>query len=152
MAQKEVQGVEYAVVNGGYDYDYVDPPPDRLVCKICQLPCSKAQLSECCGHVYCQSCLYKVKTIPGREYLCPVCRSAYFKTISHHEADRTIKELKVYCPYKRLGRGISCAWVGALGDVNRHLRGCKIQCRRCGELLGYHSMIKHLAASTELLV
>ena len=125
----------------------MDPPPDRLVCKICQLPCSKAQLSECCGHVYCQSCLYKVKTIPGREYLCPVCRSAYFKTISHHEADRTIKELKVYCPYKRLGRGISCAWVGALGDVNRHLRGCKIQCRRCGELLGYHSMIKHLAAS-----
>ena len=106
MAQSEVQGAACAVVNGDYDYDYVDPPPDRLVC----------------SHVYCQACLYKVKTIPGREYLCPMCRSANFKTISHHEADRTIKELKVYCPHKteiRAGHIMCLGW--GTGDVNRHL-------------------------------
>ena len=147
MANKEIHRAGYAIADSGYDYNFVDPPPDRLVCKICQFPCSKAQLSECCGHVYCLPCLAKVKAIRDGDYLCPMCRAPNFKSIAHHEADRTIKELQVYCPNKVLGRG-KCEWVGALGDVDKHLKECKMQCRRCGVLLGYYSMVRHLASSS----
>ena len=82
----------------GYDYNFVNPPPDRLVCKICQFPCFKTQLTDCCGHVHCQLCIEKVKTVADREHLCPMCGEANFKTIAHREADRTIKELLIYCP------------------------------------------------------
>ena len=60
MAQNEAQGAAYAVVDSGYDYDYVDPPPDRLVCKICHFPCFKAQLSECRGARDSLTILYRV--------------------------------------------------------------------------------------------
>ena len=43
-----------ATVEGGYDYDFVEPPPERLLCNICQLPCREAQSSE--GRVYCKRC------------------------------------------------------------------------------------------------
>ena len=48
-----------ATVEGGYDYDFVEPPPEGLLCKICQLPCREAQSSE--GHVYCKHCISKTK-------------------------------------------------------------------------------------------
>ena len=51
MAYNQTHRAGSAVPEGGYDYNFVDPLPDRLVCKICQFPCTKAQLSECCGHV-----------------------------------------------------------------------------------------------------
>ena len=123
----------------GYDYNFVNAaPPDRLVCRICQFPCYKAKLTECCGHVYCQPCVQKVKTVVDRECLCPICREPNFKTFSHHEADRTIKELLIYCPNNKEGWG-KCPWTGALGGLNRHLKDCKVECRRCGLSLGYIS-------------
>ena len=48
-----------ATVEGGYDYDFVEPPPEELLCKICQLPCREAQSSE--GHVYCKRCISTTK-------------------------------------------------------------------------------------------
>ena len=38
---------------GGHDYDFVEMPPDRLVCKICHFPSRDPYLSVCCGHAYC---------------------------------------------------------------------------------------------------
>ena len=142
MAHKEVQPSGQR--ESGYDYNFVNPVPDRLVCNICQFPCCKTQLTECCGHVYCQPCVEKVKTVADREYSCPMCREVNFKTIAHHEADRTIKELLIYCPNNKEGWG-KCSWTGALGNINRHLKNCKVECRRCGVSLGYHAMRRHLA-------
>ena len=142
MAYKEAQPSRQR--ESGYDYNFVGTPPDRLVCKICQFPCSEAQLTECCGHVYCQSCVEKVKIVADREYSCPMCREVNFKTIAHHEANRTIKELLIYCPNNKEGWG-KCSWTGALRDVNSHLKNCKVKCRKCGISLGYHAMRRHLA-------
>ena len=147
MANDELQHAVYDAAECGYDYDFVNPLPDRLLCKICQFTCRKAQLTECCGHVYCQPCLEKMKKVADREYLCPMCRTAAFKTIAHREADRTIKELQIYCPSNKLGR-VKCSWTGALADVSLHLKNCQIECRRCSILLGYHPMRRHLAASS----
>ena len=44
-----------------YDYEFVEPPPSRLICYICHLPCRDAQLLECC-RAYCKSCLDKWHT------------------------------------------------------------------------------------------
>ena len=46
-----------ATGEAGYNYYCVEPPPERLLCKICQLPCRQAQLSE--DRVYCKPCVPK---------------------------------------------------------------------------------------------
>ena len=117
---------------------------DVLVCKIYHFLCYEAQLTECCGHVYYQSCVKKVKTaVADREYSFPICRRANFKTIAHHEANRAIKELLIYCPNNKEGWG-KRSWTGALGGLNRHLKDSKVECRRCVLSLGYHAMRRHL--------
>ena len=45
----------------------------------------------------------KEKTVADREYSFPMCREANFKTIAHHEANRAIKELLIYCPNNKEG-------------------------------------------------
>ena len=49
-----------ATGEAGYKYDFVDPPPERLLCKICQLPCRQAQATE--DLVYCQRCVAGAKS------------------------------------------------------------------------------------------
>ena len=44
----------------GYDYEFVDSPPEKLLCRICHLPCRDAQSSEA-GHVYCKPCIIEIK-------------------------------------------------------------------------------------------
>ena len=121
MAHKEVQlsGQSDSGYAKCYNYSFVTPPPDRLVYKICHFPCYETQLTECCEHVYCQSCVEKVKTVADREYSCPMCREANFKTIAHHEANRAIKELLIYCPNNKEEWG-KCSWTGALGGLNTY--------------------------------
>ena len=88
-----------------YSYDFVEPPPDRLVCKICHLPCREAQMSECCGHVFCKTDLQAMKTSTNLSYSCPMCRVTPLHAYPNRAVDREIKELKVYCPNKKHGCG-----------------------------------------------
>ena len=80
---------------------------------------------------------------PIYTYSFPMCREANFKTIAHHEANRAIKELLIYCPNNKEGWG-KHSWTGALGGLNRHLKDCKVECRKCVLSLGYHAMRRHL--------
>jgi len=58
---------------GGYDYKFVDTPPDKLVCQICLLVAHTPHQVTCCGRVYCKACLDEHK----RHYnTCPNCRRA----------------------------------------------------------------------------
>ena len=66
--------------NGGYDYDLVSKPPDRLVCKICHLPSRDPYLSVCCGHLFCKSCLDNVKKAVLTSNACPVCLDEELRT------------------------------------------------------------------------
>ena len=48
----------------GYDYEFVEPPPERVLCTVCHLPCRDAQSSEA-DHVYCKGCITEVKVKPS---------------------------------------------------------------------------------------
>ena len=114
-----------------YNYEFVEPPPNRLICYICYFPCREAQLLECCSRAYCKSCLDKWEKSLTDNHVCPTRCSEPYKRIAFLEADRTIKSLKVYCPSKHHGSG--CEWEGELCDVRKHLEQCKLieTCKYC---------------------
>ena len=120
--------------DGGYDYkfaeQFVSTPLDRYFCVICQHPSREPQLSVCCGHVFCKSCICKVKAP------CPMCRNENFVTFPNKQLDREIKSLDVLCT--NIDKG--CMWRGKLGEVGSHLGnngGCQfeeVECtNKCGE-------------------
>ena len=119
----------------GYDYDFVDDPPDRLLCNICHLPCRDPQRSVYCSHVFCKSEL--------EEGGCPVpkCHSEKFSTFVDKKLQREIKALRIYCPNKKDG----CGWIGEIFDVDDHLiKKCKISCSKCKQIIYFSTMKSHL--------
>ena len=59
MADRDVSKDE-----SGYDYEFVEPPPEKLLCRICHLPCRDAQSSEA-DHFYCKRCITELKIKPS---------------------------------------------------------------------------------------
>ena len=56
----------------GYEHQFVDPPPDDLVCLIClSVAARDPQQVNCCGKVLCRTCLQEHKRYSNR---CPQCR------------------------------------------------------------------------------
>ncbi|XP_019492147.1 PREDICTED: E3 ubiquitin/ISG15 ligase TRIM25 [Hipposideros armiger] len=49
---------------------------DELTCSICLEP-FKMPVTTPCGHNFCGSCLKETWAVPGAQYLCPQCRTAY---------------------------------------------------------------------------
>ena len=134
---------------GGYDYDFEIPPPDRLVCKICFLPCCEPEMSVCCGNNFCKSDVEKMKKAINLSKACPTCRNASFHTYINKQADREIKELHIFCPNKSAG----CKWIGEVKDVSNHLKddkGClfqKLPCpHKCGSQFQRQDMPSHIEA------
>ena len=112
--------------SGGYDYEFVDPPPDTLICGICRFPSKKPQLSVCCGHTFCEHCIDGAKIADGA-FKCPVCREA-FSCFANKQADRIIKDLKVFCMYKTKG----CNWLGEVRSISDHLeKNCRFREMDC---------------------
>ena len=133
----------FAMAEGGYDYDFLEPPPDRVTCKICHLPCFEAEKSRCCGHVFCKEDLEKLKS-SSRDYACPMCRVKPLKTYPDLAIDREINELRIYCPYSRDG----CKWSGELADLEDHLnKGKNCVMRRCSKC---KSRIHHTALTAHI--
>jgi len=132
------------VPSGGYDYEFVDTPHDRYLCKICIHPCRDPHLSTCCGHNFCKSCLNDVKRTTRA---CPCCRDKQFFTVINKQADREIREFCVVCTNK--GRG--CEWKGELNDIRNHLEnsdGCQFEdvtcSNKCGILLQRQCLTGHV--------
>ena len=110
---------------GGHDYkfaaQYVSTPLDRYFCVICQHPSRDPRLSVCCGHVFCKSCIGKVKGP------CPMCRDENFVTFPNKQLDREIKNLDVFCT--NIERG--CMWKGKLSKIDDHLGDCQFEEVKC---------------------
>ena len=133
--------------NGGYDYDLVTTPPDRLICKICHLPSRDPYLSVCCGHVFCKSCLDNVKKATTITNACPVCRDEEFVTFPNKAVDREVKSLHIYCTNKEKG----CEWQGELNDINNHLGNSdscqfeEVKCsNECGKMIQRQYLTSHV--------
>ena len=96
--------------SGGYDYQFVDEPPqDILICKICLLASRDPYLSVCCGHVFCKSCIDSTQQNTAIIKACPVCRNQEeFTTVVNKQVDRLVKSLHIFCANK--GKG--CKWQG----------------------------------------
>ena len=130
---------------GGYDYEFVTAPPDRLICKICHNPCRDAHLTSCCGAHYCRSCLQLVRRGRSVNRSCPMCRTDGFNTFPNKEANREIKALHVYCLNSRNG----CTWSGEVNVVKRHVNNdCQfvdVPCpSKCGIMLKRQCVQSHL--------
>ena len=128
---------------GGYDYQFVDAPPDTLVCKICHCPSKVPHLSVCCGHTFCKSCLVGAKNSTVAN-VCPICRSAKFETFPNKQNERLIKSLAVFCTNKDKG----CKWQGEVNDITSHLKnsnGCQYVEVRCSNNCGSFVQRQYLA-------
>ena len=130
---------------GGYDYQFVDAPPDTLVCKICHCPSKVPHLSVCCGHTFCKSCLVSAKNSAVAK-VCPICRGAKFETFPNKQNERLIKSLAVFCTNK--GKG--CDWQGEVNDITSHLgnsSGCQfveVSCsNNCGSSVQRQCLANH---------
>ena len=99
---------------GGYEYEFVTPPPKSLECSICLLTLRDPHVISCCGNEFCQVCIECVKR-DGKP--CPLCNEQNFTTMLHKKLVREVNALVVHCPQKELG----CDWEGELGKVHGHL-------------------------------
>ena len=94
------------VTDGGYDYQFVETPPDILICKICHFPSREPCPSEYCGHTFYKLCIDHVKKATVLyPCLCPVCRSKQFTVFCNKQNERVIKSLHVYCSNKKAVNG-----------------------------------------------
>ena len=133
--------------SGGYPFEFVAEPPEYVCCTLCNLPSRDPQLSECCGHLFCFSCLHeRIKS--AYEVTCPnsKCPTPHsLKTFRNKQVERAVRELRVFCPNKSKG----CSWQDKLTDIGYHLsRSCQfenIQCpHQCGEAVQRQNYIRHV--------
>ena len=133
--------------NGGYEYEFLANPPDRVLCKICQNPCRDAYLTGCCGTNFCHSCLLQLKkAATAINKACPMCREEKFRIFPNKGLDREIKSLNVYCENRRGG----CTWSGEINDAERHITAdcqfVEITCpSKCGMKLKRQCVQQHIA-------
>ena len=109
---------------GGYSYEFVNAPPDRLVCKICYLPSRIPHLTKCCGSIVCRSCsLVRSTTVGSVPVSCTSCGRENFGATYNKNLEDEIKRLYIFCVNKTKG----CQWRGELNDIEsrRHFeKGC----------------------------
>ena len=132
---------------GGHDYKFLEITPDRLLCQICHFPSRDPYMSECCGHLFCKSCLDIAKKAVNISKACPVCREEEFKTFCNKAIDREVRGLYIYCTNREKG----CEWQGELNDINKHLKsstGCQfeeLKCpNECGKMIERQYLTSHV--------
>ena len=134
---------------GGYEYEFVQTPPERVLCLICKYPSRDPRMTLCCGHAFCGSCLDGQKQAKSVSYACPMCRKEEpeFKTVPYKALDREIRELHIYCANKERG----CEWQGELNNINYHLGnndGCQfeeVKCsNECGKMIERRYLTNHV--------
>ena len=127
-----------ATFKGGYDYEFIDPPPNSLECSICLLTLCDPHVISCCGNHFCHTCIGRIQ---GDGKPCPLCNEPNFTTFLHKGVKREVNALMIRCRWRQLG----CDWEGELGQLEEHLhpevgsrgKGCDyviVECvYKCGE-------------------
>jgi TNF receptor-associated factor 4 len=107
---------------GGYDYSFVDnEKSSEYTCPICALVL-RDPVQTSCGHLFCSSCLAKLKNRNRNGFTCPTCRTNLTKNnyFLDERVSRHIKSLQVYCKNKHNG----CQWTGNLNNIENHVKWC----------------------------
>ena len=114
--------------------NFVDDPPDDIVCPVCLLPCKDPHLISCCGRKLCLSCITGIQESEV-EQTCPCCRSNNYNIMIDRLVERHVLDLKVFCKHKDEG----CTWIGELRDFENHTKTCLHQVVSCVYNCGFHS-------------
>lgn len=126
----------------GYDYTFVEPPPDDLVCLICRYVAREPQQLTCCGRIFCEGCLKKHRSTSPK---CPNC-SRMISNFPDSRSERQIKSLIVLCNSKRLG----CQWKGELRHLPTHEKECQlsiVECpNKCSEVVCRKDLETHVTS------
>ena len=130
--------------SGGYDFDFIEEPPEDLNCSVCLLVLRDPHLTSCCGNHFCESCAEKIKngTSP-----CPLCKDTTFTTFLNKSVQRKVNELKIRCPRAEFG----CMWIGTIAGASSHLdpssgdcEYVEVMCSLCNEEIPRKDLINHV--------
>lgn len=115
--------------HGGYECEFVEPPASDLQtkCGICSLVLRNPYQTECCGSIFCKTCVEWIKE-QGKPCQAQACNKAEFSTFQDKMLQRSINGLKVRCTHQKRG----CVWTGELGKLDAHLN---VKPSVCAELL-----------------
>ena len=138
---------EQPQINGGHDYKFLRKlkkiEDDDLVCPICQLVCKDPQQSQCCGKIFCQICVTRLKKTNELSAQCPNCRQCPFEVFADKRSKRSIANLKVFCTRQEKG----CDWQGTVDQAETHSTSeCSyrvVKCS-CGKKLRHYKLDKHV--------
>ena len=118
-----------ATFKGGYDYEFIDPPPNALECSICLLTLRDPHVISCCGNHFCHTCIGRIQ---GDGKPCPLCNEPNFTTLLHKGVKREVNALMIRCRWRQLG----CDWEGELGQLEEHLHpGVGSRGKGCGYVI-----------------
>ena len=124
---------------GGCDKNFVETPPDELICLICQSVALDPQQLTCCGKLYCKTCLDKQKKAANS---CPTCRKV-INSFPDYLSSRRINALMVKCDNERKG----CKWQSELSNLKGHMINCKFNmttCKLCSQKVPHQDIVNHL--------
>lgn len=131
----------------GYNFKFVQQPPETLICRLCCLPARDPHLSKCCRYNFCQTCLNdraRSSSMSNKLVMCPVCSDYNFTTDVNKQARMEILSLQIYCPNKLMG----CSWRGKIPEVRDHVMkedGCpvvSVKCQ-CGQVVVRGNLPSH---------
>ena len=100
-----------------YKYQFVNPPPDDVICPLCLDIAEEPHQFTCCGHHICKMCGDKIKqqaTTPR----CPMCRHNECTMLPDKYFQRnTLNTLSIWCTD-------GCGQEVELGQLKNHLTQC----------------------------
>ncbi len=129
-----------------YDWNFVDPPSNNLMCSACNNVLKEPTLIGCCGKHYCHWCL---KNQSDNSYpYCHYCERQCFPAILDKKKWLKIIELDVTCPFFNRG----CLWTGELHTRAAHIDPMAGNCQyidtvcsyECGEVIERHENDEHM--------
>ena len=131
---------------GGYKHQFINNPPDRLLCLFCKLPVRDAYQhnSHGCGQLFCSTCF--MSQVKGGVKACPACQNLFSSTntVQDIRADNEIKHLQAKCSSWSNG----CRWMGDLMRADEHIQECLfliVPCTNiCGETMQRRFLNNHL--------
>ena len=99
------------------DIKFVEKPPDDIFCPVTATPLLLPHLTSCCGQHLSEEVADRIKRDGGA---CPLCNKPSWFTLRNKHFQRTVRELRVFCPHRMRG----CRWEGELGALHRHKQSC----------------------------